>query len=335
MTDPSAVRTRVRVMREVTGRLAALGAVGEALGAAACAARAGPDEAGTGGDVVVQAVAARTRTRPPGGSTAVKCANLAPMAAATADSRLTRLVNFLTRRRTSSRARAALEHWVRVTASGSPVILCDGIDALLRSVRITIAPRVSSGGEYAGGEALFFHRTSLPVRRARISGAVRPSYRLPGLGGRDDRQGYTSRRIPTPRPAPSTVPARSPAGQRKATSASACEPGLNVGCGMALPASRRVLQRPVAGEHHRLPGPQHRNNPPGVGRARGRGTEPPPEGAGICASCRRSRPGAGAGRLHGDRARHERRRPAGGALAPACASPGGGPLDGCELAVPH
>jgi hypothetical protein len=75
------------------------------------------------------------------GSTAVKCANLAPMtAAAAADSRPARQVIFLTRRRPSSRARAALEYLVRVTASGSPVILCGGTDALLRSVRIAIAP---------------------------------------------------------------------------------------------------------------------------------------------------------------------------------------------------
>ena len=69
------------------------------------------------------------------GSTAVKCANLAPMtAAAAADSRATRQVIFLTRRRPSSRARAALEYWVRVTASGSPAILCDEHDALLRNL---------------------------------------------------------------------------------------------------------------------------------------------------------------------------------------------------------
>ena len=74
------------------------------------------------------------------GSIAVMCANLAPMtAAAAADSRPTRQVIFLTRRRPSSRARAALEYWVRVTASGSPVILCDETDALLRNVRIAIA----------------------------------------------------------------------------------------------------------------------------------------------------------------------------------------------------
>jgi len=58
------------------------------------------------------------------GSAAVRCANLAPMtAAAAADSRPTRQVIFLTRRRPSSRARTALEYWVRVTVSGSPVIL--------------------------------------------------------------------------------------------------------------------------------------------------------------------------------------------------------------------
>jgi hypothetical protein len=72
------------------------------------------------------------------GSVGVKCANLAPMtAAAAADSRPTRQVIFLTRRRPLSRAMAALEYWVRVTASGSPVILCDETDALLRDVRIT------------------------------------------------------------------------------------------------------------------------------------------------------------------------------------------------------
>jgi hypothetical protein len=72
------------------------------------------------------------------GSIAVMCANLAPMtAAAAADSRPTRQVIFLTRRRPSSLASAALEYWVRVTASASPVILCDETDALLRSVRIS------------------------------------------------------------------------------------------------------------------------------------------------------------------------------------------------------
>jgi hypothetical protein len=45
------------------------------------------------------------------GSSAVMCANLAPMtAAAAADSRAIRQVIFLTRRRPSSRARAALEY---------------------------------------------------------------------------------------------------------------------------------------------------------------------------------------------------------------------------------
>ena len=64
------------------------------------------------------------------GSIAVMCANLAPMtAAAAADSRPTRQVIFLTRRRPPSLARAAAEYWVRVTASGSPVILCGGTDA--------------------------------------------------------------------------------------------------------------------------------------------------------------------------------------------------------------
>ena len=76
------------------------------------------------------------------GSIAVMCANLAPMtAAAAADSRPTRQVIFLTRRRPSSRASAALEYWERVTASASPLILCDETDALLRNVRIAIAPR--------------------------------------------------------------------------------------------------------------------------------------------------------------------------------------------------
>ena len=51
------------------------------------------------------------------GSVGVKCANLAPMTvAAAADSRPTRQVIFLTRRRPSSRTSAALEYWVRVTA---------------------------------------------------------------------------------------------------------------------------------------------------------------------------------------------------------------------------
>jgi hypothetical protein len=73
------------------------------------------------------------------GSIAVMCANLAPMtAAAAADSRPTRQVIFLTRRRPSSLASDALEYWVRVTASGSPVILCEATDALLRNVRIAI-----------------------------------------------------------------------------------------------------------------------------------------------------------------------------------------------------
>jgi hypothetical protein len=50
------------------------------------------------------------------GSTGVKCANLAPMTVATAaDSRPTRQVSFLTRRRPSSRASAALEYSLRVT----------------------------------------------------------------------------------------------------------------------------------------------------------------------------------------------------------------------------
>ena len=51
------------------------------------------------------------------GSTAVMCANLAPVtAAAAADSRPTRQVIFLTRRRPASRARGALEPLVVVTA---------------------------------------------------------------------------------------------------------------------------------------------------------------------------------------------------------------------------
>ena len=51
------------------------------------------------------------------GSTGVKCANFAPITtAAAADTRPTRQVIFLTRRRPSSRASAALEYWVRVTA---------------------------------------------------------------------------------------------------------------------------------------------------------------------------------------------------------------------------
>jgi hypothetical protein len=67
------------------------------------------------------------------GSIAVMCANLAPMtAAAAADTRPTRQVIFLTRRRPSSRAAAALEYWVRFTASASPVFLCNMTDALLR-----------------------------------------------------------------------------------------------------------------------------------------------------------------------------------------------------------
>ena len=50
------------------------------------------------------------------GSTAVMFANLAPItAAAAAESRPTRQVIFLTRRRPSSRAWAAFEYWVRVT----------------------------------------------------------------------------------------------------------------------------------------------------------------------------------------------------------------------------
>jgi hypothetical protein len=77
------------------------------------------------------------------GSAAVKCANLAPMtAAAAADSRPTRQVIFLTRRRPSSRARTALEYWVLFTASGSPVILCGVTESLLSNVRIATAPAV-------------------------------------------------------------------------------------------------------------------------------------------------------------------------------------------------
>lgn len=71
------------------------------------------------------------------GSVGVKCANLAPMtAAAPADSRPTRQVIFLTRRSPLSRAAAALEYWVRITASGSPVILCVATDVPLCNVRV-------------------------------------------------------------------------------------------------------------------------------------------------------------------------------------------------------
>lgn len=74
------------------------------------------------------------------GSATVKCENLAPMtAAAAADNSPTRQVIFLTRRRPSSRAMAALEYLVRVTASGSPLILCNVTEALLREVRIVLA----------------------------------------------------------------------------------------------------------------------------------------------------------------------------------------------------
>jgi len=93
------------------------------------------------------------------GSIAVMCANLAPMtAAAAADSRPTRQVIFLTRRRPSSRASAALEYWARVTASGSPVILCDETDPLLRNVRIAIAPRRPGHGGTLWGARGGFHR---------------------------------------------------------------------------------------------------------------------------------------------------------------------------------
>jgi hypothetical protein len=52
------------------------------------------------------------------GSMVLMCANLAPMTAArAADSRPTRQVIFLTRRRPSSRARTALEYSVRFTAN--------------------------------------------------------------------------------------------------------------------------------------------------------------------------------------------------------------------------
>jgi hypothetical protein len=75
------------------------------------------------------------------GSDGVKCANLAPMtAAAAAESRPTRQVIFRTRRRPSSRARASLEYWVGVTASASPVILCDPAEPLLRGVRTARTP---------------------------------------------------------------------------------------------------------------------------------------------------------------------------------------------------
>lgn len=74
--------------------------------------------------------------------TVVKCENLAPItAAAAADNRPTCQVIFLTRRSPSSRAAAALAYWVRVTAPGSPVILCDKTDVLLHDVRIVMAPR--------------------------------------------------------------------------------------------------------------------------------------------------------------------------------------------------
>ena len=64
------------------------------------------------------------------GSDGVKCANLAPMTAATAaESRPTRQVIFLTRRRPSSRARAALEYGVRVTGIR---ITGDSLDTLTR-----------------------------------------------------------------------------------------------------------------------------------------------------------------------------------------------------------
>lgn len=60
------------------------------------------------------------------GSTEVMCANLAPMTAAAAtESRPIRQVIFLTLRKPSSRARAALVYSLRFTASGLPVILCD------------------------------------------------------------------------------------------------------------------------------------------------------------------------------------------------------------------
>jgi len=73
------------------------------------------------------------------GSVGVKCANLAPMtAAAAAESRPTRQVIFLTRRRPSSRALAALEYWVRLTPSESPVILCGEAEPLLGGVRVTV-----------------------------------------------------------------------------------------------------------------------------------------------------------------------------------------------------
>jgi hypothetical protein len=50
---------------------------------------------------------------------------------------------------TASLAMAALEYWARVTASGSPVILCDGTDPLLGNVRIAIAPPRGPG--HGGG----------------------------------------------------------------------------------------------------------------------------------------------------------------------------------------
>lgn len=76
------------------------------------------------------------------GSDTVKCENLAPMTApAAADTSPTRQVIFLTRRRPSSLAMAALEYLVRVTASGLPVILCGVTDALLHKVRILLRRR--------------------------------------------------------------------------------------------------------------------------------------------------------------------------------------------------
>jgi hypothetical protein len=72
------------------------------------------------------------------GSVGVKCANLAPMtAAAAAESSPTRQVIFLTRRRPLSRAKAAFEYWVRLTASASRVILSGQAERPLSRVRIT------------------------------------------------------------------------------------------------------------------------------------------------------------------------------------------------------
>jgi len=78
------------------------------------------------------------------GSAAVMCANLAPTRTApAAASTPTRRVIFLTFRRPSSRAKAALEYWDRVTRSGSSVILCDQAEPLLPRVRVLPVPEDS------------------------------------------------------------------------------------------------------------------------------------------------------------------------------------------------